>query len=87
MACGTPVVASPIWGNPEVVQSREAGLIAESNTPEGIAASVQRLFADPPAREATRAYAERFGWDETTAGQIGLFRRVVGDAVSAGAGR
>jgi glycosyltransferase involved in cell wall biosynthesis len=86
MACGTPVVASPIWGNPEVVQSREAGLIAESNTPEGIATAVQRLFADPPSRDATRAYAERFGWDETTAGQIALFRRVV-DSPSAGGGR
>ena len=89
MACGTPVVASPIWGNPEVVQSRDAGLIAESNTPEGIADAVRRLFADPPARNATRAYAERFGWEETTAGQIALFRRVVGEAAarSTGGGR
>jgi teichuronic acid biosynthesis glycosyltransferase TuaC len=78
MACGTPVVASNIPGNPEVVREAAAGLVIESNTPAGIAAGVRRLFVDPPARAATRAYAERFGWDETSAGQLALFRRVLG---------
>jgi glycosyltransferase involved in cell wall biosynthesis len=78
MACGTPVVASNIPGNPEVVRQPAAGLVVESNTPAGIAAGVRRLFADPPARAATRAYAERFGWQETSAGQLALFRRVLG---------
>ena len=78
MACGTPVVASNIWGNPEVVQIRDAGLIAGENSPDGIATAVQALFAPLPDRAATRAYAERFSWDETTAGQLALFRRVIG---------
>ncbi|MCW3476908.1 glycosyltransferase family 4 protein [Limobrevibacterium gyesilva] len=78
MACGTPVVASNIPGNPEVVRAPEAGLVVESNTPAGIAAGVRRLFAALPDRAATRAYAERFGWDETSAGQLALFRRVLG---------
>jgi glycosyltransferase involved in cell wall biosynthesis len=78
MACGTPVVASNIWGNPEVVQSPAAGVIMDQNTPYGIAAGVRRLFAAAPDRAATRAYAERFSWDETTAGQLALFRRVIG---------
>jgi teichuronic acid biosynthesis glycosyltransferase TuaC len=78
MACGTPVVAANIWGNPEVVRAPAAGVIYEPNTPDGIAAGVRRLFADPPDRAATRAYAERFSWDDTTAGQLALFRRVIG---------
>ena len=77
MACGTPVVASNISGNPEVVREAAAGVIAEANTPDGIAAAVRRLFAALPDRAATRAYAERFGWDETTAGQLALFRQVI----------
>ena len=77
MACGTPVVASPIPGNPEVVQSREAGLIAPANTPEGIAEAVRDLLAAPPDRAATRAYAERFSWAHTSAGQLAVFRGVV----------
>lgn len=76
MACGTPVIASNIWGNPEVVRSRDAGVIMTQNTPEGIVAATRALFAALPNRTATRAYAEMFSWDETTAGQLALFRRV-----------
>jgi len=77
MACGTPVVASNIPGNPEVVRDPAAGVIAGANTPDGIAAAVRRLVAAAPAREATRAYAQRLGWEETTAGQLAIFRRLV----------
>jgi glycosyltransferase involved in cell wall biosynthesis len=70
MACGTPVVASPIPGNSEVVQCRAAGLIAGANTPEALAQAIADWQADPPERGATRAYAEGFGWEETSAGQI-----------------
>jgi teichuronic acid biosynthesis glycosyltransferase TuaC len=76
MACGTPVIASNIWGNPEVVRSPAAGLITESNTAEAIVAAVHRLFTDPPDRAATRAYAEQFSWDATTAGQLALFAHI-----------
>lgn len=83
MACGTPVVASNIWGNPEVVQRIEAGVIIDENTPDGIAAGVRRLFANMRDRSETRTYAEGFSWDETTAGQIALFRKVVAERSTA----
>ena len=79
MACGTPVVASPIWGNPEVVRAPEAGVITRENSADGIVDGVRRLFAALPSRGATRAYAEPFSWDETTAGQLALFRRVIAE--------
>ncbi len=84
MACGTPVVAANIWGNPEVVQTAAAGVIYDPNTPDRIAAAVRRLFADLPDRAATRAYAEPFSWDETTAGQLRLFRQVISSVTQAG---
>ena len=77
MACGTPVVASPIPGNPEVVREPEAGVIAPENTADGIAIAVRTLFASRPDRNATRAYAERFGWQATSDGQLRLFRRML----------
>ena len=77
MACGTPVVASPIWGNPEVVREPAAGIIADENTPQAIAASLRTLRARPPEREATRAYALRHGWREISAGQKAVFDRIL----------
>jgi glycosyltransferase involved in cell wall biosynthesis len=79
MACGTPAVASPIWGNPEVVRAPAAGVITRENSADAIAEGVRQLFAALPAREATRAYAEAFSWDATTAGQLALFRRVIAE--------
>ena len=78
MACGTPVVASDIPGNSEVIQERAAGLIMQHNTCEGLAAAVRALWSDLPCRKTTRAYSERFNWDETSRGQLALFRQVIG---------
>ena len=45
MACGTPVVASNVWGTPEVVATPEAGVLMPAYTPQGVAAGVDALFA------------------------------------------
>lgn len=68
MACGTPVVATAIWGTPEVVRSPEAGVLINDRSAEGIAQGVKTLFANYPDRQAIRRYAEMFSWDETVAG-------------------
>ena len=77
MACGTPVVASNIWGNPEVVAKPEAGRLMAERSSGGITEAVRQLFAGLPDRAATRHYAEGFSWDETSAGQIEIFRRIL----------
>jgi teichuronic acid biosynthesis glycosyltransferase TuaC len=77
MACGTPVIATDILGNSEVVRAPEAGLIVRENTAEGIAEAARALFAAPPDRAATRRYAEGFGWGDTSRGQLALFREAM----------
>ncbi|MCC7486320.1 MAG: glycosyltransferase family 4 protein [Burkholderiales bacterium] len=77
MACGTPVVATRVGGNPEAVAAPEAGVLAGERTPEAIAAALRELHSRGIDRARTRRYAERFGWDETTRGQIALFRRIL----------
>jgi len=77
LACGTPVIATPAWGTPEVVRGPAAGVLTKDRTPEELALACQRLFSAYPDRRATRSYAEQFSWDATTAGQLQLFRTIL----------
>lgn len=77
MACGTPVIASNVWGTPEIVATPESGILMEDRTPEALAAAARQLFDNLPDRAATRAYAEGFSWDATTQGQLDLFHSIV----------
>ncbi len=77
LACGTPVVASREWGNPEIVADPVAGVLMPELSAAGVAAGVTELFRTLPSRDDVRAYAENFSWDATTSGQIELFTRVL----------
>lgn len=77
MACGTPVVATSVWGTPEVVASPEAGLLAEERSAVCLRKQIAALLADPPDRTATRIYAEQYSWDDTVRGVINVFKTVV----------
>lgn len=77
IACGTPVVATDVNGTREVVADPVAGVLVAERTPEAIAAAVRRLFESLPDRSLTRRYAERFGWEATTQGQLEMFRAAV----------
>lgn len=76
MACGTPAIAPRVGGIPEVVNARDAGLICRERSSRAIASAVRELRANPPDRAATRRYAERYSWDDTTQGQLRLFRSI-----------
>ena len=65
LACGTPLVATPVWGSPEVVSCAEAGVLARDRSDGAIAEAIAHLIADPPDRAKTRLYAETFNWHET----------------------
>lgn len=80
MACGTPVVASSVWGTPEVVATEAAGVLMAERTPGGLVAALERLMSRYPDRSATRAYAERFDWNATTEGQLAIFESLAGRA-------
>lgn len=83
MACGTRVVASNVWGTPEVVREPAAGVLMASNSAQGVINGVRELRSRNPQPGATRAYAEQFSWADTTRGQIRLFRQAAQPGYSA----
>ena len=77
MACGTPVIATDIWGTPEVVNTPAAGVLMARRDAGALAAAWERLYAHLPTREETRIHAQAFSWDATTQGQIKLFSSII----------
>ncbi|MEI7866970.1 MAG: glycosyltransferase family 4 protein [Candidatus Methylumidiphilus sp.] len=77
MACGTPVVATALWGTPEIVQNEIAGRLMFERSPASLVQCVGDLFLNYPDRNLVRAYAEKFSWESTTRKQIALFRKVM----------
>lgn len=73
MACGTPVVASNIWGTPEVVADNAVGRLVDNLDGGAFAAAVSLLLASRPDRSRVRSYAEGFGWQQTTDSQLAVF--------------
>lgn len=76
MACGTPVVASRIWGTPEVVQNERVGQLVDQRSGQGFSEGVKRLLASSLDRGEVRRYAEGFSWQQTTRAQVALFRSI-----------
>jgi len=77
MACGTPAIATNIWGTPEVIARPEAGRLMAARMPEALVAACGELFAAYPDRAAVRSYAEGFSWASTTEAQLRLFKEIV----------
>lgn len=77
MACGTPVVATNIWGTPEVVSNPAAGCLMQERSAPALVDAVAGLRAMAVDRAAVRRHAEGFSWDQTTADQLQLFRSIL----------
>lgn len=65
MASGCPVVATKVWGTPEVVQSDDVGRLCD-RTADDIAENIERLLSTQTLRKIVRDYAETFDWKETS---------------------
>jgi glycosyltransferase involved in cell wall biosynthesis len=75
MACGTPVLATHVWGTPEVVSDPRAGRLTARSS-EAIADHLRVLLTDPLDRHAVRSYAETFNWRDTSARLYQLFSQI-----------
>jgi glycosyltransferase involved in cell wall biosynthesis len=60
MACGCPVIASDVGGNPELVRDGECGILFEPRNVDALAEALRRLIEDPSLRNALGRRAESF---------------------------
>jgi glycosyltransferase involved in cell wall biosynthesis len=54
MACGTPVLATPVGAVPYIIKDKETGFLIRDNSPEGIAEDISESLSYPRLREIVR---------------------------------
>lgn len=74
LACGTPVVATRVWGAPEVVTSPELGVLVDQSV-DSIAAGLELALHKRWDREALARYAASRTWD-VVAGEVENFLKL-----------
>ena len=85
MACGTPVVASRIWGTPEVVVSDDLGLLVDLNSEaiaDGLSVALQRSWN----RERIVSFARQRSWN-TVANEVQQWLEKISNHKARGAAR
>lgn len=80
MACGTPVIATAVWGTPEAVNVPEAGVLMQERSAGALVEAARKLFAAWPDREATRRHAATFRWERTSAEHLEVLRGALREA-------
>lgn len=63
MACGAPMVATRVWGTPEIVNDPALGILIDEATPDILAGAIHRTLSRSWDRAAISASAGRFSWD------------------------
>ncbi len=85
MACGLPVVATPISGTAELVRDGETGLLVRPADPASLARAILRLMDDEPLREACGKKARRLvarghSWDAVAAKTLAVYSELLPQA-------
>lgn len=82
LACGVPVVSTPVTGIPEAVHDGVNGLIVPEGDPDALAEALERLIDEPELLERLRAAArdsvlEEYRQERTVSRLLGLFEEAI----------
>ena len=82
MACGCPVVASPVGGTPEAVADGETGLLVPPNDVDAVARALDRILTDAPLRRqmgqaGRRRVEEYFAMDKYIRRVLAVYHKAI----------
>lgn len=79
MACGAPVLATPVGGIPDLIEDGETGFIMETNSPDGIAKDIIRALNHPNIKEIAKNARKLIESGYTYEAAVGRYRKLLSD--------
>ncbi len=77
MACGTPVLATPVGAIPDVIKDGETGFILENKTPECIAKNVTKALSHPNLEQIARNARNHIEENYTYEAAVERYRKIL----------
>ena len=78
MACGAPVLATPVGGIADLIKDGETGFIMENNSPECIAENIIRALEHPNLEKIVKNARELIEKDFTYEAAVERYRKILG---------
>jgi len=78
LGVGLPFVGTAVGGVPEVITSKEYGLLCPPKDPKCLAEKILMALEKEWDREKIRKYAEQFTWDNITKKTVEIYKEVLG---------
>jgi glycosyltransferase involved in cell wall biosynthesis len=76
LACGVPVIATRVWGTPEVICSPDYGLLVEERSVEALTAKIEQGLKTEWDSEKMVAYARQNTWQGVAGKVLEVFESV-----------
>jgi glycosyltransferase involved in cell wall biosynthesis len=76
LACGTPVVATPVGGIPEILCADELGFLTERNERD-MATAMSLALSKTWRPEVLRGYAQKHTWEQAALSGLRLFETIL----------
>lgn len=77
IACGTPVLTTPVGGIPDVIKDGETGFVMENNSPECITRNVVRALKHPNLEEITKNARKLVDKEFTYSAAVERYRKII----------
>jgi glycosyltransferase involved in cell wall biosynthesis len=77
LACGIPVVATSIWGIPEIIKSEDYGILVEKQDPALICEGLYEALSRSWDRNKILTYSRQFDWNDVANKVANLLKQVI----------
>lgn len=77
IACATPVIASRVFGTPEVIPSEEIGLLVSSRTPDAFSTAIHQALNKSWDQHTLVTFASQHTWQQTASQVQTVFEQVI----------